>query len=210
MAQIWEWPSQAIITLAKIRDWNDLELRFPLAYREQVDQHAKILGLDSAWIYAILRQESAFISDARSGAGAMGLMQLMPRTARQVASRSKHAPLKTTDLFHPKVNIELGSSYLNEVYRRLQENPVLATAAYNAGPSRVLRWLPEESQPTDIWIETVPFRETREYLKRVLAYTLIYAHRLGKKTEGLPMNWLKPIEATDEIVDSEVKIDSDV
>jgi soluble lytic murein transglycosylase len=96
----------------------------------------------------------------------------------------------------PDINIELGTTYLNQIYRRLQENPVLATAAYNAGPSRVLNWLPEQPLAADVWIETVPFKETREYLKRVLAYTVIYNHRLGNNTERLPVKWQQPIGST--------------
>jgi soluble lytic murein transglycosylase len=193
LASEWNWPSQAILTLAKIRSWNDLELRFPLNYRQQVDQHAKDQGLDSAWVYAIVRQESAFSIDAQSHAGAIGLMQLMPATAKEVASKANNQSFKTNDLFQPDINIELGASYLKQIYRQLQENPILATAAYNAGPSRVINWLPEEPQATDVWIETVPFSETREYLKRVLAYTLIYNHRLGNTPERLPKKWQKPI-----------------
>ncbi len=196
LATEWNWPSQTILTLAKIRAWNDLELRFPLNYRQQVDRQAKDHGLESAWIYAIVRQESAFSIDARSQAGAIGLMQLMPSTAKEVASKVKNQSFKTNDLFQPEINIELGASYLKQIYRQLQENPILATAAYNAGPSRVIKWLPEEPQATDVWIETVPFSETREYLKRVLAYTLIYNHRLGNNPERLPENWQKPIGAT--------------
>ncbi len=196
LATEWDWPSQTIITLARIRHWNDLELRFPLNHRQQVDLHAKDHGIDSAWIYAILRQESAFATDARSSAGALGLMQLMPNTARQVASKEKRDSFTSKDLFLPKINIQLGTSYLTQVYQRLQENPVLATAAYNAGPNRVLKWLPNETQPMDVWIETVPFHETREYLKRVVAYTLIYTQRLGGNPTRLPEQWMKPIEAT--------------
>ena len=195
LAEQWNWPSQTIFTLARINQWNDLEMRFPLMYRQQIDLYARQHGIDSAWIYAILRQESAFDSDARSSAGAMGLMQLMPNTARLVASKTKHHSITTKDLLMPNVNIELGTGYLTQVYSQLQENPVLATAAYNAGPHRVLKWLPEATQPTDVWIETVPFQETREYLKRVLAYTLIYKHRLGDSPDTLPQQWLKPIEA---------------
>ena len=195
LAQTWEWPSQSIITLAKLRHWNDLELRFPLAHREAIAGQARNHGIDSAWIYAILRQESAFISDARSSAGARGLMQLMPKTAKQVARELKHSPLKLDDLFRPEVNIRLGTGYLNKIYRQLWENPVLATAAYNAGPRRVKSWLPDQPQASDIWIETIPFHETREYLKRVLAYTVIYNYRLGDPQKILPQKWLNPIES---------------
>ncbi|MES9971317.1 MAG: transglycosylase SLT domain-containing protein [Candidatus Thiodiazotropha sp.] len=195
LAQQWEWPSQSILTLARLRQWNDLELRFPLAHKQAITDQANDHGIDIAWIYAILRQESAFISDAKSSAGARGLMQLMPKTAKQVAKELKQSPVKLEDLYQPEVNIKLGAGYLNKVYRQLQESPVLATAAYNAGPHRVRSWLPEQSQASDIWIETVPFRETREYLKRVFAYTVIYSYRLGDLPITLPAEWLRPIKA---------------
>ncbi|MEJ2609609.1 MAG: transglycosylase SLT domain-containing protein [Candidatus Thiodiazotropha sp.] len=195
LAQAWEWPSQGILTLAKLHQWNDLELRFPLTHRKTIMGQAKDHGIDSAWIYAILRQESAFISDAKSPAGARGLMQLMPKTATQVAKELKQLPPNLNDLFQPEVNIKLGAGYLNKIYHQLQENPVLATAAYNAGPHRVKSWLPDQPQATDIWIETIPFHETREYLKRVFAYTVIYNYRLGDSHKILPKKWLKPIES---------------
>lgn len=195
LAQVWNWPSQSIITLAKLRLWNDLELRFPLAHQKTITGQAQGHGIDRAWVYAILRQESAFISDAKSSAGARGLMQLMPKTAKQVAKELKHPPLNLDDLFLPEVNIRLGTGYLNKIYRQLQENPVLATAAYNAGPHRVKSWLPDQPQATDIWIETIPFHETREYLKRVLSYTVIYNYRLGDPSKVVPKQWLMPIEA---------------
>ncbi|MES9862624.1 MAG: transglycosylase SLT domain-containing protein [Candidatus Thiodiazotropha sp. LLP2] len=195
LAQLWNWPSQSIITLAKLRQWNDLELRFPLAHHKTITGQAQGHGIDRAWVYAILRQESAFISDARSSAGARGLMQLMPNTAKEVARELKRSPLHMDDLFQPDVNIRLGTGYLNKIYRELQENPVLATAAYNAGPTRVRSWLPDQPQATDIWIETIPFHETREYLKRVLSYTVIYNYRLGVPSKVVPKKWLTPIEA---------------
>ncbi|MET0067966.1 MAG: transglycosylase SLT domain-containing protein [Candidatus Thiodiazotropha sp.] len=193
LAQTWNWPSQSIITLARLGLWNDLELRFPLAHRQAISDQAKDHDIDSAWIYAILRQESAFVSDARSSAGARGLMQLMPRTAKQIARELQFALIDADELFRPEVNIRLGTGYLNKIYRELQENPVLATAAYNAGPSRVISWLPDQPQASDVWIETIPFSETREYLKRVLAYTVIYNYRLGDPNRVIPPKWLAPI-----------------
>ena len=121
-------------------------------------------------------------------------MQLMPKTAEAMASELNQ-PLPDPDaLFLPEVNIKLGSGYLSKIFRQLRENPVLATAAYNAGPLRVESWLPEKQQEADIWIETVPYKETREYLKRVLAYTVIYNYRLGQDPVHLPTPWLPPIE----------------
>lgn len=194
LAEIWNWPSQAILTLARLRQWDDLELRFPLTHREAISSQALGHGIDTAWIYAILRQESAFMTDAKSSVGARGLMQLMPKTAEAVASELNQPMSNPDDLFLPDLNIKLGAGYLNKVFRQLQENPVLATAAYNAGPMRVESWLPEQQQAADIWIETVPFKETREYLKRVLAYTVIYNYRLGQDPVQLPTPWLPPIE----------------
>jgi len=194
LAEKWNWPSQGILTLARLRQWDDLELRFPLTHREEISNQALGNGIDAAWIYAILRQESAFMTDAKSSVGARGLMQLMPKTAEAVASELNQ-PLPDPDaLFLPEVNIKLGSGYLSKIFRQLQENPVLATAAYNAGPLRVESWLPEKQQAADIWIETVPYKETREYLKRVLAYTVIYNYRLGQDPVHLPTPWLPPIE----------------
>ena len=134
------------------------------------------------------------MTDAKSAVGARDLMQLMPRTAKAVASELSEPMAGPDDLYQPEVNIKLGTGYLNKIYRQLQENPVLATAAYNAGPMRVEKWLPEKTQPADIWIETVPLAETREYLKRVMAYTVIYNYRLGQDPSHPPAVWLQPIE----------------
>lgn len=193
LAERWNWPSQGIITLARLRQWDDLELRFPLAHRKTITGQARGHGIDSAWIYAILRQESAFMTDAKSSVGARGLMQLMPKTAKAMASEIRQPMSDVNELYRPEFNIRLGASYLNKIFRQLQENPVLATAAYNAGPMRVESWLPEKPQAADIWIETVPFKETREYLKRVFAYTVIYNYRLGQDPPRLPAPWLRPI-----------------
>jgi soluble lytic murein transglycosylase len=195
LAEHWDWPSQVILTLTRLRQWNDLELRFPLAHKQEITTLAKGAGIDKAWVYAILRQESAFMQDAKSSVGARGLMQLMPKTAKSVAGELQLALTDPDELYQPEMNLKLGTGYLNKVFRRLQENPVLATAAYNAGPWRVESWLPKKTQAADIWIETVPYRETREYLKRVLAYTVIYNYRLGEDPSGPQALWMQPIEA---------------
>ncbi len=180
------WLDQAIFTLAKTGYWDDLELRFPLLYRDLVDAEAQSHTLDEAWIYAVIRQESAFMRDARSHAGAMGLMQLMPATARSVAKHQlKRTPPRKQQLLKPALNIALGSAYLKQLEQKLQNNPVLATAAYNAGPHRVAKWLPQEDLSADIWIELVPFRETQRYLKRVMSYMVIYDKRLGREPRRL-------------------------
>ena len=174
------WHDRAIFTLARTGYWDDLELRFPLAHTGLVEQHAARNGIDIAWIYAVMRQESAFMHNARSHAGAMGLMQLMPATARSVARKVlNRKPPRRQELLQPEINIALGSAYLKQMKGELGDSAVLATAAYNAGPHRVTRWLPKRTLPADIWIELVPFRETRGYLRRVLAYTVIYEKRMG-------------------------------
>lgn len=198
LAERWGWPSQVILTLTRLRQWNDLELRFPLAHRHEIASLAQGVGIDKAWVYAILRQESAFMQDAKSPVGARGLMQLMPKTAENMARDFQLALTDPDELYQPELNLKLGTGYLNKIFRRLQENPVLATAAYNAGPWRVESWLPKQTQAADIWIETVPYRETREYLKRVLAYTVIYNYRLGEDPTRSQTQWLRPIEAAHE------------
>ena len=180
------WHDRAIFTLARTGYWDDLELRFPLKHADLVAENARLHGIDIAWVFAVMRQESAFMDNARSHAGAMGLMQLMPATARQVARNVlKTPPPRRQELYRPDTNIALGSAYLKQMKGRLGDSAVLATAAYNAGPHRVTRWLPETTLPADIWIEVVPFKETRGYLKRVLAYTVIYEKRMGRQPKRL-------------------------
>jgi len=187
LAESWGWHDRAIFSLARTGYWDDLDLRFPLKYKAHIEKQANSNRLDTAWLFAVVRQESAFIPDARSGAGALGLMQLMPRTARQVSRRLHGRSLRSLSslLLEPKLNIQLGSAYLRQVFDRLDQHQVLATAAYNAGPRRVKRWLPERDMPADLWVETVPFKETRTYLQRVLSYTVIYEQQLGHKPKRL-------------------------
>lgn len=185
LAQSWGWHDRAIFTLARTQYWDDLELRFPLEHRALVERLARSQGLDPAWVYAVVRQESAFVKDARSSAGALGLMQLMPRTARSVARKLGEHPPRSRDLFRPETNIRLGSAYLKRIFDKLGAHPVLATAAYNAGLSRVESWLPDARLDADLWVELIPFRETRRYVERVLTYTAIYQDRLGTQPTRL-------------------------
>ena len=186
LANKWGWHDRSIITLALAQHWDDLELRFPLAHKKYIETQAKHENINPAWAFAVIRQESAFTSDARSSAGALGLMQLMPRTARQVARSLRIKRPKQRDLLKSNINIKLGVRYLRKLQERFKGNSVLATAAYNAGGWRVKSWLPkEEAQSADLWIENVPFTETRKYLKRVLTYTIIYEQRLGLESKPL-------------------------
>jgi soluble lytic murein transglycosylase len=184
LADRWEWHHQAIITIARAEHWDDLELRFPLAYREEIVANATADAVDPTWIYAVIRQESAFRADARSPVGALGLMQLMPATAQQIA-RDLQDVIATPNLRQPEINIRYGAHYLRRMLERLQGNPVLATAAYNAGPNKVVEWLPvNDPIPADVWAETIPYRETRAYVQRVMEYAIVYQHLLGLKEDS--------------------------
>ena len=201
LAQRWDWHAQAIATISRAEYWDDLELRFPLAYRDGVVNQARASALDPAWVYAVIRQESGFRPDARSPVGALGLMQLMPATGRQIARELRDA---TDDppLLQPDANIRYGVHYLRRMLERLQNNPVLATAAYNAGPHKVAQWLPARAAvPADVWVETIPYRETRAYVQRVMEYAAIYQRRLGSPapelTLGARMQPVLPGSASD-------------
>jgi soluble lytic murein transglycosylase len=173
------WQERALLTLARAENQNNLAIRFPVVYQKTIEKEAKRHGLNPAWIFAIARRESAFVPDVKSPVGATGLMQLMPYTAKQIAKTIKEPYHSPTQLTNTTLNLRLGSAYLNQIYKDLDENMILATAAYNAGPHRVKQWLPKHGKlATDVWIETVPFYETREYVKAVLVYRLIYQHHL--------------------------------
>lgn len=173
--------TQAIFILARSGYWDDLELRFPVLYADLVSQAAAETGVSEAWLFGVIRQESVFNPSVASSAGAVGLMQLLPSTAREVAHRHGIAQPGIDDLTEPALNIRLGSRYLASLYRAFDGQAAVATAAYNAGPGAVRRWLPDAPMPADLWIATIPYSETRDYVARVLAYQLLYAHRLGQQ-----------------------------
>ncbi|MBL4850695.1 MAG: transglycosylase SLT domain-containing protein [Gammaproteobacteria bacterium] len=192
----WGWHDRAILTMARSKHRDDLEIRFPLLYQGIVTEQAEKYQLDPSLMFAMIRQESAYNVKARSPAGARGLMQLMPGTARDVA-KSLKLPLKNNNkLYNAKFNVTLGSSYLAQMLKRFDNNSILATAAYNAGPHRVKRWLPESvSLPADIWVDTIPFTETRNYVKNVHAYIAVYNYRQGI-TPVMISRQMKPVVPT--------------
>ncbi len=184
----WGWHDRAIITFGRAKYWDDLKRRFPLAHQKLVVKQSNKQQINPAWAFAIIRQESAFTADARSHAGAMGLMQLLPRTARQVARSIRLKYRNRFDLLNINTNVKLGVRYLKKVSDHFNGNSVLATAAYNAGQYRVNTWLPKSPISADIWVETVPYNETRDYLKRVMTYTIIYEQRLGNSPQSILNN----------------------
>ncbi|MEO5703231.1 MAG: transglycosylase SLT domain-containing protein [Gammaproteobacteria bacterium] len=186
LANRWGWHSRAIFTSAKANHRDDLELRFPTLFRSQVLTSAKQNELDPAWVYGVIRQESAFSPDARSSAGAMGLMQLMPATGKSTAKLIKSPLRDISELLNVDKNIQLGAAYLRQVLNTNNGHEMLATASYNAGPSRVRQWLPiYDKMPADVWVENVPFTETRNYIQQVMAFTTIFSHQLGRDIVSL-------------------------
>jgi len=175
-----QWYHYAILTTIEGRMWDLLEHRFPVPWEEEMTRFAASRQLPRSLLYAVARQESALNPLARSHAGARGLMQLMPGTAKQTAREVGLSYSSRDQLYQPAVNIRLGSAYLGSLLERYQGNRIMAIAAYNAGPHRVDRWL-DESRPGSMaaWVETIPFRETRGYVKNVLAFNVIYQTLLG-------------------------------
>lgn len=180
LAQQWAWHSVAVFTLAKADYWDDLGLRFPALYSEQIKRYAFQQGLEPAIVYGLVRQESVFDTHARSSAGARGLMQLMPSTAQLVAGKLHDASPASHNLFNPDMNLKYGTAYYKQLLNRFEGHVALAAAGYNAGPQRVVQWRSGfRAVPADIWIETIPFKETRKYVSSVLTYSMIYQQRLG-------------------------------
>jgi soluble lytic murein transglycosylase len=181
LAQQWQWYQVAIITLVKADYWDDLALRFPLNYLSQVQNNAYLQNLDPAIIFGLIRQESMLDKNARSAVGARGLMQIMPETGQQIARTLNEPWQEESSLFNPDVNIRFGAFYYKQLLSRFDGHFALATAAYNAGPNRVVNWLPNDrSLPADVWIETIPFKETRKYVTSVLSYAIIYQQRIQR------------------------------
>lgn len=179
IAANWGWHDRVILTLGKAGSYDDLILRFPIPFEEPLRKYADMRQLDLGWTYALTRAESAFMADARSPAGALGLMQVMPDTGRQTAKAIGFRTFDVRYLLEADKNITIGSAYLKQMYDRFNGNLVLATAAYNAGPGNVSRWLPKsECVEPDIWIEKIPFEETRKYVSRILFYAAVYDWRL--------------------------------
>ena len=186
LAQLWGWAEQSILTMASTDQRDDIELRFPLLFRQEILAHSERQRIDPAWTYGVIRRESAFVQDARSPVGALGLMQLMPATAKSLSRTLKVKYRGNLQLTQRDTNLRFGTSYLRRMLKRFDGQTVLATAAYNAGAHRILRWLPNENNlDAELWIENIPFRETRDYVKSVLAFTVIYADRLGMDQQRL-------------------------
>ena len=175
-----DWYDRAINTAEKTREQHDFELRFLAPYRELAQAAARENALDEAWVFGLMRQESRFISVARSSVGASGLMQIMPSTARWIAKQLGVRKFHPDEMQDPARNIQFGSFYLKHIQSTLDGSAVLATAAYNAGPSRAQRWRSDQEMEAAVYIESIPFAETRDYVKKVMSNAMHYAVRFDQ------------------------------
>jgi len=180
LARRMKWYDRAINTAERTRNLHDFELRFLAPYRELAQKAARDNDIDEAWVFGLMRQESRFINVARSSVGASGLMQIMPATARWIAQRLGIKGFRPQEMQDPARNIQFGAYYLKHVQTTLDDSPVLATAAYNAGPSRAQRWRDSRPMEAAVYIESIPFTETRDYVKKVMSNAMYYAARFGQ------------------------------
>ncbi|MFJ1269781.1 transglycosylase SLT domain-containing protein [Legionella lytica] len=177
-----QWHGKSVYLSNTDRLNNQLILRFPLAYKTAIKQYSKKYAVSPEFIYAIIRQESGFREDATSTVGARGLMQVMPYTAGVVSKADRISYQNKDQLFLSEKNINIGVAYLKQLAKRFDNHPILMAAAYNAGPKQVVYWLKNHPpKEIDVWIETLPWQETRNYLKNVMAFYVVYQYRLNQK-----------------------------
>jgi soluble lytic murein transglycosylase len=185
LARRYELWDRAINTADRTQSAHDFTLRFLAPYREAFADGAKAQGLEESWVLGLVRQESRFITHARSSAGASGLMQLMPATAKWMAKKNGMSDYKPSRVTDPEVNIALGTGYLRYVLDELDGSPVLAAAAYNAGPGRARKWKADRPLEGAVYAESIPFNETRDYVKKVMSNTMYYAALYGGEVKPL-------------------------
>lgn len=180
-----QWYDIAITTADNTRQLHNFSLRYPTPYRDLFRAAAENEGVDEAWIYGLARQESRFMHHAKSGVGAAGLMQIMPATAKWAAKRIGMSNYSNELIHDLTTNVSIGTYYLRYTFELMNGQAVMATAAYNAGPSRAKRWLASEPMEAAIYVETIPFAETRGYVQKVMSNALMYAPRLGRSALSL-------------------------
>lgn len=185
LARQHRWLDCAINTADRTRELHNFELSFLAPYHDVAHLYAQQYGMDEAWIYGLMRQESRFISRAHSGAGASGLMQIMPATAHWIAHKLGINHFNNIQLSEPDTSLHFGIFYLKSVLQKLDNSDLLATAAYNAGPNRALRWRTQQPVEGAIYAETIPFSETRDYVKKVFANTVFYARNFNQPSTSL-------------------------
>ncbi|CAM3896172.1 murein transglycosylase [Xenorhabdus thuongxuanensis] len=185
------WPAFSVQATITGKMWDHLEERFPMAWQNEFANFTSDKNISQSYAMAIARQESAWDPQARSSKGASGLMQIMPKTAEHtVKSKKIQGYANSNQLMDPITNIKIGTAYLDSVYQRFDNNRILASAAYNAGPANVDRWLTNTAGNIDpiAFIESIPFAETRSYVKNVLAYDMFYHNFMGKMSSNVLTN----------------------
>jgi len=180
--QVWD---RCINTSDRAREAIDFDLLFPMPHKEAVLQRTREIGLDPSYVYGLIRQESRFVMDARSGVGASGLMQVMPATARWTARKIGMTSFTPEQINQRDVNIAIGTGYLKLVLDNFEGSMPLAAAAYNAGPSRSRKWRQGPTLEGAMWAENVPFHETRDYVKKVLSNATNYAAVITGEPQSL-------------------------
>ena len=176
---------RAIGTADRTQQLHDFGLRYPAPHRDTMQAYTKRLNLDDAWVYGLMRQESRFVSVAKSSVGASGMMQLMPATARWAAKKIGMKSFSIGIVHQLDTNFALGTYYMKHVLDSFNGNPVLATAAYNAGPGRARRWQDVKPMDAAAYVESIPFTETRDYVKKVMSNSAYYAARFGDPLTSL-------------------------
>jgi soluble lytic murein transglycosylase len=179
LASSWGWYSEAITTLAQSGEFDDVNLRYPRPYQTEVSAASKMTQVPQDWILAVMRQESLFRKDAVSRADARGLMQMLPSTASSVSRRWHIASPGRDGLLDPSVAVPLGAAHLRELLDHYGEQLALTLAAYNAGSAAVAHWLPAQTTECDVWIENIPYNETRGYVQHILEHIVAYAAMRG-------------------------------
>ena len=209
LAAEWGWYDQAVTVATAQHVFNDYTLLYPRPYDAEVNAAAHLAQLAPEIVYGVVRQESLYRIDAVSNAGARGLMQLQPATARSTARYYKRPTPALTDLFDPYINTALGAARLRMLLDEFDDQIPVALAGYNAGPNAVMRWLPQEPLDSDIWIENIPYNETRGYVQRILWHSLMFTWLRTQGHAQQTQSWLTPIhplrhgEQSDRIANSD-------
>jgi soluble lytic murein transglycosylase len=202
LAARWQWYDQAITVATAQQVFNDYILLYPRPFDPQVEQAAQLAQLAPEFIYAVLRQESLYRADAVSSADARGLMQLQLDTARRTARLWKQPRPDLADLFDPATSTRLGAARLRTLLDQFDGQVPLVLAAYNAGANAVLRWLPRQSMDPDVWIENIPYGETRVYVQRILWHVLTFSWLRTKEAQQTH-SWLSAIRPMQRTPDRE-------
>jgi soluble lytic murein transglycosylase len=180
--ELWD---RAINTADRTVAEHDYALRYLAPMRAAVEPQVHARSLDLAWVYGLMRQESRFVVRARSSAGAQGLMQVMPATAQWVAKKIGLNGFRPSQIAETDTNVLLGTSYMRLVLDSLDDHPVLASAGYNAGPGRAKKWRAAKPIEGAVYAETIPFSETRDYVKKVMTNAVMYGLVFGTREPGL-------------------------